>query len=206
MFSRTCAFGLLLTIVVACSPAMAEEEQHFSFSVAYTTLSLDGDEFADDFDGWGLAFRWRTKFLEEIPNLLIGASFQLGFYSGNDDPIGNGLNESINDVDIFSPTLDLVYRIPIGSQFFVEPGIGVGWAWGTYNPVIEGANHETNSGLVVRPGVMVGYENDQWSTGLDFQYSVYWIDFSTDAGATTVSDLDGSHDELYIGIFVRYSF
>jgi hypothetical protein len=202
---------MLLTFTVFSSSVLAEEEQHFSFSVAYTNLSLDGDEFADDFDGWGMAFRWRAKFLEELPNLLIGASFQLGFYQGNDTPTDNpfdspALNESINDVDIFSPTLDLAWRIPLGSQFFVEPGIGVGWAWGTYNPVIEGANQETNSGLVVRPGVMLGYENDQWSTGLDFQYSVYWIDFSTDAGATTVSDLDGSHDELYIGIFVRYSF
>jgi hypothetical protein len=201
---------MVLAVALVSSRARAEEQQSFQVSAGYSHFSLGGDDFADDFGGWGMAARWRASFLEDMPNLMLGASLQLTFFDGNDSVAGSfgglSVNESISDVDVFSPTFDLAWNQPLGGGFFVEPSIGVGWAWGTFDPVVAAGGNRTEDGGVVRPGVAIGYGQDHWSVGLDFQYSFYWIDFSSSVSGTTISDLDDVHEEIYAGFFFRYAF
>lgn len=210
MLWRTFACGMILTIAAVGSQANAQQQQHFHFSAGYAHMSLGGDEFSDDFGGWGMAARWRTQFLENLPNLMLGASFQLSFYDGNDSQIGSlgqiPVNESISDVDMFAPTIDLAWHQQLGDHFFVEPNIGVGWAFASFIPPPDFGRDQTEDGLVIRPGVVLGYTHDEWSVGLDFQYSMYWIDMSTQLGNAFEDDLDDRHDEIYAGVFFRYSF
>jgi hypothetical protein len=190
------AFVLGLTISAF---AFAQEKEAFSIGAGYSQISIGG-EYGADLDGWGMTFHWRFWPVEERDGPVLRLGLQTLRTTGNGGGLSEDLlkTENIWDITMLTPQIEVGWHQKIGSDLFVEPSIGAGWAIVAFQPRDIFADAETATGFVLRPGVLLGFGGSAWSIGFEATYGLERIDFEEGVGGTNV--------ETYLGLFMRALF
>jgi hypothetical protein len=209
LLMRNNVFVWALVILMAAA-GTSQGVHHFDGGIGYVRLSLDGDS-NDEFDGWGPAFRYWFSDPMDSDGLMPFLGLHSSSYPGdmNDDPIW--------DIWILAPEAGLAWHKSLGdSGLFIEPGVTVGAAIAKYERRGDSyvsfnvGEDDMAVGWALRPGILLGYQRDTWSIGVEASYGILDIDFSDEVRFVFDGDLyssrevKGTHEELYIGLFGRF--
>ncbi len=166
--------------------------------IGYAKLSLEGAG-NDELSGWGPAFRFWFSDVDDQDGLRPFLGLRNTRYPGDSD------EDSIWDISIFAPEIGLAGHQRLGdSGFFLEPSVTAGAAIATYTRRGDFlvsyylGEDDSATGLVVRPGVLLGHQSDRSALGIEISYGFLDIDFA--------DEVRGTHQELYIGLFGRFSW
>ena len=204
----------LIVLAFAAVALLAEsaraDRPELGLSFGYSHLSLDGN---DALDGQGGArFEPRVSFepFDDRPQVRFG--FALGFsYFYDERDSGQIVSppfvfdvDSYEDVFLLSPEFQVSWRQPLGDDWWIEGGVGVGVVFGFYSAgdvifddVVDENVDESDVGLGVRPFIRAAWHGDRWSWGAEAQYQYTTIDFGGPFG--------GDASEWYAGLFLAFT-
>lgn len=207
--------SLALVMVMALVGA-AQGNTYLDGLAGFARLSLDtgnshGD--IDDLDGWGMGFRIGLGGADAGDGPRVFFNFHGTNYYGDED------EDPIWNVALFTPELGVAWHLSLGeSGFFVEPCVSGGAAIASYTrrgdflvSYIVGED-EVAAGWVVRPGVLLGYQGDAWGLGVELSYGSMNIDLADEVNFVFDGDLfsspevNGTHSEMFLGLFARFSW
>jgi hypothetical protein len=196
MYHKSCFWALaILTTLVG----LAQGEVCLDGGLGYARLSLEGSR-RGDLVGWGSAFHFWFGDAGAQDGLRPFLGLHSTMYPGDSH------NDAVWGVWMFTPEVGLAWHQRLGdSGFFLEPSVTGGAAIATYtrrgNPRTVSyyiGEDDTAVGWVVRPGVLLGYQRGTWTGGVEASYGLLDIDFT--------HEVSGTHRELYIGLFGRFSW
>ena len=188
--------SLLSAIVLAAAvffsfsaPAYARDAE-VSLSLGGSQIFLDDADDEDPFDEeWGI--RLEPSFtlapFESVPELRLGGGIAFNFYF---DEVDTGFAEIDANLYLYTPEFLVSWRQRLGEQFYIEPGVGLGWAIGQLDTDFD---NETGNGYSIRPFVRLGYQMERWSIGAEAGYRFGELEFD---------DAEGDYEELNVGVFL----
>lgn len=205
------AFAIVV-LRLASSPAAAqsvldEGRTEFSLGIGYANLSL-GSETAIDDEG---ALRFEpslnfSPFGEKLPQLRLGFNAGVSMVLDNSSRtiiINNGtaIFRGSSDVPLWTiePELRLSWRQTFGSdhQFFIEPGVagGAAFGWLSLDDEVTGDSFDSDASTTYgRAFLRIGAQAEGGAAGFEFSYlSGGKMDFGGNAS--------GDLREWYIGFF-----
>lgn len=205
--SHFCVLAILVTLV-----GLAQGKGYLDGGLGYARLSLEGGN-NDELSGWGPAFRLWFNDVDAEDGLRPFLGLHGTMYLGDSD------KDPIWDVSVFTPEVGLAWHQRLGdSGFFLEPSVTGGAAITTYSRRGDFlvsyyvGEDDTAVGWVVRPGVLLGYQRDRWAGGVEISYGFLNIDFADevrfvfDGEPYSSDEVKGTHRELFIGLFGRFSW
>jgi len=187
----------LFTILMLSANQVVLAQGVNTVGFGYSRLSVDGEHGAD-LEGWGFAYHFQVWPSSESEGLLARLGVQ-GTWNNADsdlDPYDIFRTERIENVDLLTPQVEVGWHQKIGTSVFIEPSVALGWAIALYQPreILEDKDIET--GLAIRPGVLIGLGSNRPCIGIDVSYGLAQIDFEDGVG--------GDNKDLYVGAFVRF--
>lgn len=192
--------------------ADAAPRGEFLLGIGYTHMTIaSAAEVLDESDG--IRFDPSLTFapLAGLPQLRLGAavgvSFALDHGGGAVISSGGGLivlGGGDITFTLIEPELRLSWRQPFGEhgQFFVEPGVGVGWAFGVLDLSQEAEDaglHDSDSNAFGRVFLRAGARVSGGLAGIEASY-MRGGKFDFGGG------IDGDIGEFYIGLFGAIEF
>jgi len=207
----------LLAITCAgagASSAAAQETEgfpqgmsEFSLSVGYANIGLGSSSIFDSEGALRIEPSLSLSPIQQVPQIRLGADVGVSMVLDNSTRTivsrnGQLLFVGSGDIPLWTlePELRLSWRQPLGDQqqFFIEPGIAGGIAWGFLELTAEDGSGKTfdqdDSTLFYRVFLRAGAHVPGGIAGID----VSWLSGgSMDLGDNASGDLN----EFYIGIF-----
>ena len=179
----------------------------FSLSVGYAHLSLGSSSIFDSESALRIEPSLSLSPIQQVPQLRLGADVGVSMVLDNSTRTiisrnGQVLFAGTGDIPLWllEPELRLSWRQPLGDQhqFFIEPGIAGGIAWGFLELTAEDGSNETfeqdDSTLFYRAFLRLGAHVPGGIAGID----ISWLSGGhLDLGDNAAGDLN----EFYIGIF-----
>jgi hypothetical protein len=177
--------------------SLASGQSGWDFGVGYSQLSLDVGN-GEDHNAWGLVFRGYGPIAKNTENARIFFALRTSYYPG-----GVAFENALWNVWMLTPEIGLAWHQQLGDPgIFLEPSVAIGAPIAMYNSrvvmlgdLLEGQDTDTTVGWAVRPGVLLGYKQQNLSLGVDVSYGFEGIHFTDEAR--------GTHRELYLGVFLR---
>jgi hypothetical protein len=192
MSKGTC---LCVLVTLLGTTGLANGQGGWDFGVGYSQLSLDvGHD--ENHDGWGLLFRGYRPIARDTKNLRMVYGFRTSYYPG-----GDAFENAIWNAWMLTPEIGLAWHQPLSDLgIFLEPSVTIGMPIAMYSRRVVRLSdlfeeQDTIIGWAARPGLLLGYQRQNWAVGVDASYGLEGIDFSEEAS--------GTHHELYLGIFLR---
>ena len=206
-------FAFVATIA-ACGLAYGQDRE-FAFGAGYSHLFLDGSRAEELDEQGGLRLEGRISWPitaplnDHRPELRFGAGLGLSYFINDtdddfDDDTFFDEESDYTQVTTIVPEIQLSLRAPIGSMYYIEPGVAGQFIVGNY---LRGEqswwdfDEEVDIWRVGGGGRLFlrgAYQHDRWSLGIEGSYSYGWLDFGHDIG--------GDIQTGYLGVFFAHSF
>jgi len=209
MHNKVCVWALATWMVAV---GVSRGAGYLDGGIGYARLSLGGDN-GDEISGWGPAFRFWFTDVNAKDGLRPFLGLHSTTYPGDSD------KDAIWDLWMFTPEVGLAWHQRLGdSGFFFEPSVSGGAAIATYSrrgdflASYYVGEEDSAVGWVVRPGAILGYQRDRWAGGVEISYGFIDVDFADEVRFVfnrelySSPEVKGTHRELYIGLFVRFSW
>lgn len=193
--------------------SFAAERPRYEFllGVGYARMTLDSGGILDSSDGIHFEPGLSVAPLESLPQVRLGAAvgISLALDNGSGAVVSNdGSLVLLEGEDVtytlIEPELRVSWRQPLGrdGQFFLEPGVGAGWAFGLLDlsDVARAAGlRDTDSNFFGRAFLRVGARVEGGLAGIEASYLRGGkLDFG--------HGISGDVGEFYIGIFGALEF
>ena len=202
---------LAVIVVLTCAPAATASDRDLGFSIGYAQLSVDDTTLQDLDSQSGLRFELRGTWAprDSLPQLRLGLGIGFSFFYDDQDSgqtIGGFAEvEDFEQISLIVPEFQATWRQPLGDEWFVEGGVGLGAVIGNFragqvifDDLFDEDVDEWDVGFGVRPLVRGGYMRNHWLAGLEASYLLTDLDFGNGLG--------GDLEELYIGLFYSHRF
>jgi hypothetical protein len=214
---------MLRTFTAACIvcgflvPAAPAQDREFALGIGYGHLFWDGANSGALEEQGGLLLNGRVSWpitppmTESKPELRLGLGLGIGIYYSEhggsiseDDDFIFIEPEDFAELLTLEPEVQFSLRLPVGRDYYVEPGIAGTFMVGNYTRGEQfwGFRDEDldrwrvgGSGRLMLRGA---YRRETWSLGLEGSYSYGWLDFGDDIG--------GDIQQGYLGVFYAHRF
>ena len=197
--------------VVILSAQRAQAAAEFDLAIGYSHLWLDGSDRFEERDG----VRVEPRFTFGGDGLRLGFGVGISGYSHELEEDTIIIIDDGDDIDVFEadqwesvsllvPEFQVSFRQPLGDQWFIEPGVGVGAVFANYYIADEfwwsdDEESEWDTTFGVRPFVRAGWRGERWVFAAEASYL-----FGGDVELT--DQVHGDVSELFIGGFFGFQF
>ena len=210
---------LAASLVISLCLTAAAHGQHreFAFGVGYSHLFWDGSNTDALEEQGGVRFNGRVSWPlteatdERRPELRLGLGLGLAFYvseQGGDvfeeDDVIFIDPDDFTQLTSIEPEVQLSLRLPVGYDYYLEPGVGGTFMLGNYVRGEEffGFVDEDLDRWAAGGGGRIflrgAYRRERWSVGVEGSYGYGWLHFGDDIG--------GDIQQGYLGLFYARRF
>jgi hypothetical protein len=210
---------LIAAFIVAAALTLGAraQDREFAFGAGYGHLFLEGsnagaleEQGGLRLNGW-VSWPITPPMTESKPELRVGLALGIGiYYSEHGGSVFEGDNVIIIEPDdyaellTFEPEVQFSVRVPVGRDYYLEPGIAGTFIVGNYTrgqEVFGFVDEDLDRWRVGGGGRLLlrgAYRRETWSLGLEGSYSYGWLDFDDDIG--------GEIQQGYLGVFYAHRF
>jgi hypothetical protein len=193
------------------------QHREFAIGAGYGHLFWDGAHTAALEEQGGVRFEGRVSWpvsepmTDTRPELRLGVGLGVAVYyseHGGDIFEEDGIlfvdPEDFEQLTTLEPEIQFSLRVPVGSDYYLEPGIAGTFIAGNYRTgedFVGFIDEDVNRWRVGGGGRLIlrgAYHRERWSFGIEGSYAYGWLDFGDDIG--------GDIQQGYLGVFYAHRF